>query len=109
MSFTTTVSRYHDALAAAMRPFQGQELTTAEIIAALVEDVQAWSILQTTAETTRMRALASVPKLIVLFSRKWNAAGIAFFEAADAVGSYVVLKRKKGEWVVVSRKRLWVA
>ena len=48
MSFTPTVSRYHDALAATMRPFQGQELTSAEIIAALVaafpdiQDEQDW-------------------------------------------------------------------
>jgi hypothetical protein len=48
MSFTPTVSRYHDALAAAMRPFQGRVLTTAEIREALVtarpdlRDVQDW-------------------------------------------------------------------
>ena len=32
MSFTPTVSQYQDALAAAMRPLRGQELTTAEIL-----------------------------------------------------------------------------
>lgn len=31
MSFTPTVSRHHDDLARIMRPFQGKELTTAQI------------------------------------------------------------------------------
>lgn len=31
MSFTPAVSRYHDDLARLMRPYQGQQLTTAEI------------------------------------------------------------------------------
>jgi hypothetical protein len=42
MSFTPTVSRYHDVLAAAVRPFRGRELTTAEIaaIVAMIPDLQ---------------------------------------------------------------------
>jgi hypothetical protein len=36
MSFTPTVSQYHDALAAAMGGFRGQVLTKAQIDAALI-------------------------------------------------------------------------
>jgi hypothetical protein len=45
--FTPTVSRYHDALANAMRPYKGQELTTAKIKEYIrqsseLQDVEQW-------------------------------------------------------------------
>ena len=48
MSFTTTVSQYHDAMAAAMRPFRGQVLATGRIIGEVIaaypdlENVRDW-------------------------------------------------------------------